>query len=904
MVRIFSIWTFCLAILAGSRPAAAVELLPAAPVAEYAIHADGGLVYDPLRRQAQQAGRLDRWTEAPVVHRSLRLDGFAVDAWVPREVRAYDVVPIDYRLRWTRPADAMASRFPVAVEAVAFEDVDRRQGRNLYDLALPGRIDLDLTYLGSITAHLRPDGRHNLAPDFSDSPGHYPPFDREPMVRSGVVQAGDLVWFKFRYTNTGDTILDPEGMGGSLFYPQLLRRAEDGEFRVVGGLYNLYGRDTAYLYPGESHEIWFNFYTQTPNETPQNVGLVPGEYVLRIRLMARDYKQFDEMINLWDGRETVVWEQPISVEDTPREAPVPAARQTLTSTGDPDRITRFLHTFEEFMTAFDCHQSMPQAQGQPIDGTLHVQVAPWTRHIVLKLIATHPLNISTIAVPVRVNAKGLAVAFDPDPPACVIKDGLRTPIIMSQTMADMRANIQLGPFPECHIRRRLREMKDCGINVLATTSMPWLYSDMHRPAANHQGDAWKYLLDCAREEGVGIEGWGAYPFDRGTIAGIAKWISGRTFEMTPAPPSYPGNDLYISHTDPQLPEANALAMWYQFKRWGDLYDQFANGDVPISVEDTRGWLRDDVNTRFAMGKATVEAFRDWLRAKYENIDRVNEAWGTDYASFEAIDPQAGVVENRHGHRWEYTNRQAVFHDWSVAVADLDIFRTELRAKNYLDTLRHIRKHIPQAVIALRTEGANVIVAGLDPTDPNPHYRHIYYSQRRCAIIAEVLQRTGAIALHSDYTTMPYTPAELRFLVRAAVKQGVVPAWLPQFDHMRDIAINAKYGNPYEVHYNLPEPRKGCMMHRLVAVYPWFQAVYEEGGIPGVLWEDYQCDGFVTETQKRELRLFREHLQRAIRTPQALRARREVGTPPDEAWRASTRAMRSYHLDPTPCEDGW
>ncbi|MGQ9650728.1 MAG: hypothetical protein ACUVXJ_11515 [Phycisphaerae bacterium] len=36
---------------------------------------------------------------------------------------------------------------------------------------------------------------------------------------------------------------------------------------------------------------------------------------------------------------------------------------------------------------------------------------------------------------------------------------------------------------------------------------------------------------------------------------------------------------------------------------------------------------------------------------------------------------------------------------------------------------------------------------------------------------------------------------------------------------------------------------------------------EEGHCPGVLWEDYQCDGFVTETQKRELRSFREQLDK-------------------------------------------
>jgi len=130
------------------------------------------------------------------------------------------------------------------------------------------------------------------------------------------------------------------------------------------------------------------------------------------------------------------------------------------------------------------------------------------------------------------------------------------------------------------------------------------------------------------------------------------------------------------------------------------------------------------------------------------------------------------------------------------------------------------------------------------------------------------------------------------LVRRAVDQGIIPSWFPQFDNMRDIAINRRYGTPYQVHYNLPEPRQGYMMHCLTAVYPWFKVVYEEGGVPGILWEDLQCDGFATETQKREMRLFKAKLEQALNTPEALAARR-VNTTPDGAWRRDVRAMRSY-----------
>ena len=114
---------------------------------------------------------------------------------------------------------------------------------------------------------------------------------------------------------------------------------------------------------------------------------------------------------------------------------------------------------------------------------------------VYKLIRTNPLGITTVAVPIAVDGDSLRIRFDPDPPASLIKDGRRVPIIASQLMADMRTNVQFSPFPEQHIPDRLREMQDCGINLTCTTNMPWLYDDMREPKSNYQGDALKYVLD-------------------------------------------------------------------------------------------------------------------------------------------------------------------------------------------------------------------------------------------------------------------------------------------------------------------------------------------------------------------------------------------------------------------------
>jgi hypothetical protein len=878
---------------AADKPMAAIAPAPAA-VEEYAIHEDGGLIYDPLRREAAHTDQLARYAQATSQKCDLSSAGFTLRAWVPRAANAYDVVPITYELSWEPVAGETPARFPVAVEATAFEEENRRAGRDLFDLALPGRLDLNVEYLGSVTAKLTPGARHNLTADCSDTPGVYPPFARRPLVRSGVVEAGDLVWFRFRYSNTGNTILDPEGLGGWQFYPELCRKNRDGAWAVIGHPYNLYYRDLEYLYPGESREIWMHFQTQPSNETPQNFGLLPGEYLIRVKAVYRNYKQSDTFFNIWEGPTMFVWEMPITVEKEPRDAPVPAGRKTRTDGGDPDKITRFIHTFEEFMTAFDCHQSPPAAARplRKIRGTLHLQVAPWTKHVVVKLIATGPVAIASVAVPVEVDSETLRIAFRADPKTCLVKGGRLEPIIYSQTMADMRANVQLGPFPERHIRERLREMKDCGINVVCTTSMPWLYDDMDRPKSNYQGDAFKYFLDLARDEGLTVEGWGTYPYDGINDERIAAWITDRplTLSRHSAGGYYPA----ISHTDPGLPLANAAIWQYQFRRWGDLYWQNAAGDVPLGVEDTRGWMRQDINVRLPMGELTVKAFREWARSKYGSLQAINAAWGTRFAALEEIAPEKGRTANQFGHCWEYIDPAQPFHDWNRAVADLDTFRTELRIRNYRETLAKVREEIPNATVVLRTEGANVVTAGLNPGDPNPHLRHIYYSQRRNALIAEQIQACGLFKYHADYTTMPYTPSELRSLVRAGARQGVIPAYLPQFDNMRDIAINVRYGSDYQIHYNLPAPRKGYMMHCLTALYPWFAAMYEEGGIPGILWEDYQCDGFATETQKREMRFFLGKLRAAMARPEARAA--GAAEAPAQQWREGTRGLRCYRLE--------
>lgn len=109
-----------------------------------------------------------------------------------------------------------------------------------------------------------------------------------------------------------------------------------------------------------------------------------------------------------------------------------------------------------------------------------------------------------------------------------MKDGKRAPVVYSQLMSDMRGNIQVSPWPERYIKDDIRRMMECGVNVCATTAMPWLYDDFRNPTFNYNGDAMKYSLDVARKMGMKFEAWGSYPFDRSSVADIYHELTGDT----------------------------------------------------------------------------------------------------------------------------------------------------------------------------------------------------------------------------------------------------------------------------------------------------------------------------------------------------------------------------------------
>ena len=88
--------------------------------------------------------------------------------------------------------------------------------------------------------------------------------------------------------------------------------------------------------------------------------------------------------------------------------------------------------------------------------------------------------------------------------------------------------------------------------------------------------------------------------------------------------------------------------------------------------------------------------------------------------------------------------------------------------------------------------------------------------------------------------------------------------LVQFDRLREIAINDTYGQDYSKEYNINgSATKGVFISTTRSLFQWYKATYEAGGIPGILWEDYLCDGFATKTQIKEMKFYSEKIAEAV-----------------------------------------
>ncbi len=839
----------------------------------YQIHEDRGMIYNPISREAKNTGALKSYEGVPYYEGSLETDnGNAISFRVPTEFTAYDAIPIEYTFTKSNCFET------VHVLATALEDAARKGDQEYYSNILPGTVKVDFDFLGYVTIENHPERRAKHHGNFENdrTATQYPQYDASELKYSGVLPDSEFYWLKFHYKNVGDTIFSVNGNGTFCFEPILEKMDENGVWQRHRMQNNLFLRLLDDCYPGEEGDLYVSF------EHAEN--LTTGHYRVLLNCLVRNETANPEnfTVNIWGGRvyETAIYE--FDVEDSFRQTEPKAI--TYTYKQETQR-NAWLHSYEEFCTSFDSWHNPfdihPEAAEKNV---MYLQCAPWTTCITLKMLTGNSMNQVAVTIPVKVETDSIKVKLDTEHKNYVLDDeGKRQPAMIAQSMCDMRVHVALGPEADQTLLNELMDMKDCGVNLISTTAAFETIIDDSDSAYDHQTDAHWFMCDAIKQLGMKLEGWVTYPYDSTYNVAKARWITGDE--------KYDPNKVECVD-DPLLAEACAIKTAYQFKRWGDNYFVLGDGKVPVVAEDTRGWHRIDIQNRWKLDAATVERFREFVKAKYGTIEATNEAWGTDYASFDQIDPEEGTF-NDHGNR-SYTTPNAVFTEWCRALEDLDTFRTLSRTQNYQRVLQEIDPLV-DGIMGMRTEGGNwTAVVPFD--SENQRYRHVYYSQRRVAAMPKPLADTGLLCIHSDYCTMPYAPSEVADLTRRSVELGIMPMHMIQVDRMRDVAINPHYGQDYSIRYNLGDKaNRGAYISTVISLFGWFKATYENGGIPGVLWEDYLCDGYVTAMQQKEMKFFHQKLMEALDTPEG-KAWQDGSTIDAKAAVANSLGVASFEKD--------
>ncbi len=794
--------------------------------------------YTKLSDCARKNGTLRSYDGEAAVKGVLKAGGCRVEYSVPENPLAYDMVPI----RYTISVPAGSRR--VMLESTAFEDAERAKNKPLYDLACPGDLSVKLEYLGSMSAHFDESKYKWLQPDPDKcEPVTEMPLVKAPLVRSGTVKADREIWFRFRLTNTGNTILDPEGFGSAQFLPSLMKFNPDGSraWDSAAQPVNLFERHLGYIYPGEKYEFWVQF-------APK---LDPGRYEISLNYGYRNHKTYDYWTNVWAAMTFAQLTVPLTIAEEAADTPV---KTSFRITDTSEKMPGYLERFEEFMTSFDYFE--PSEKGFKKTGVMYLQPAPWTKHIALKLILSDPKAMSAAYIPVNTRTDHLKIAYNPDNEMTLVEDGVEKPVFVAQAMPGMRANYQLGPDAQERMLAEAKEMKALGVNVISNTAGGWWRNDFsHR--LNVSGMAYRYWYEyCVREAGLKALGCSVYPGNNSGSYQTSNFYRGADKKGTG------------EHVDPGLPDAIADLVEYTYRLWGDTWYTTRDGRMPIEMEDSWGWMRYDVNQRYKLSDNVNALFAGWLKARYGTIAAVNKAWGSWYKSFDEIDvsPIDSVMrDNSRNER--YRPSSIIMREWTEASEDFDRFRTERRMQFLSDVEKATRRFLPNACSSLRTEGATLIAKG-DPASEDSDQRHVFYNQKRQALIYDIVKETGALKFFDDYTTIAYDPEYFRQSLKEAREAGVTTFYLMQFDHMRDILLNRYYGRDYTIHYGLDKnaPEKlGMMIHALAAAYPYWRIAYEEGHAPGILWADYLCDGFATETQKKEIKVLTENFpKREIR----------------------------------------
>ena len=823
-------------------------------IENYSINQDSYLVYTPISNGARKLGTINKYKNADKVTGTLELEGATFQYSVPTDVTAYDAVPITYTMYSTESN----ANDPWHISATTFEEPDRYQDKNAnyYDCNMPGKIDIEMTYNGYMVGTIDESYNPNWSSkDFNDKQGtQFPQYDLDDkLIKSGTVSSkNDYTWFNFSFKNVGNTILDSVGNGAFSFFPVLQRKNPNtDQYENVTdntNTDNLMKRVYDYMYPGESSEMWLLFVNNHVEASQGRYRMKPGDYRIIIYTQLRSERTPNGWASGYVGGRAIAHD--ILEFNVTEEGEMTTPKKLQHEDyGAAYARNEWIGSYEEFQSSYNTHRTISSDKNNPTTGTIYVQPAPWDSTLSLKIMPAGTPSAKMVRIPLNVESDSIKIELNPYNENYHIKeDGTREPLLITQNMADMRGNSQDTPYAREKIVNVLKDMKDAGINMV-TSTMAFGYTP--------NNESYKFSMDVTRALGLDFEGFSHYTYHSGVAS--AQQVKGSGIGGT--------LDTWGMY---DVNEANAILADYSFQRYGDMYYQDHNGIIPIATEDTWGWLTMDHDWRFGLHQPkAITQFQDWLQGIYGSIDKLNQAYNSSYTDFSEVDPREGAkFETMDGGSYIFIDSIQTYTERSRAVAELDVYRTLGRVKNYKTMLENLKTLNPDKTkVWVRYEGSTWFAPGIDPNTKNTHYRQTLYEQRRNAVIPEILSASGVVYGGSNYDGTPLTPSETYELTKRSADAGLIMSKVPMTTHMRDVVINPYYGDgKYVQEYNLADTNlKGAWVDTTMALFPFFKAMYEGGGIPGVMWQDYFCDGFATATQFKEAQFYTKKIQEMLST---------------------------------------
>ncbi|MFE2020473.1 beta-galactosidase [Streptomyces sp. NPDC059499] len=174
----------------------------------------------------------------------------------------------------------------------------------------------------------------------------------------------------------------------------------------------------------------------------------------------------------------------------------------------------------------------------------------------------------------------------------------------------------------------VRLMRDAGVNLVTLGVFSW--SRLEPRVGSYDWSLLDTVLDLLHDNGIAVDlatptaappPWfsKAHPTSLPQNASGTRLTHGSRQAFCPSSPDYArAADAVVTALATRYAAHPAVAMWHVHNEWGN--------HNALCYCDTSG-----------------AAFRDWLRARYTTLDRVNDVWGTDfwgqrYGGWDEIDP--------------------------------------------------------------------------------------------------------------------------------------------------------------------------------------------------------------------------------------------------------------------------